>query len=208
MVRFQCYVLYLLNSMFTMWWFICKHDVEFVCTLCLVGVSCFIDVLFVLFMYMYTGFQHDFHIAWCWSRFHSNTEGGASGAGHAYHYGVHPRFLVGFVLLNLHFFVQCLIGHCLSLWPLSVIHQLATSYYFIWYHQSSLTIAVVTVLGTPMLSFMHTERRLTKGQQPVNHCLLAIVLSVLHRLTASYCPFVILKWNIKLKIKGNSIFIS
>ena len=106
------------------------------------------------------------------------------------------------------FCVQCLIGHCLSLLPLCVIHQLATSYYLISYHQSSLTIAVVTVLGTPMLFFTHTERRLTKGQQPVNHCLLAVVLSVLHRLTASYCPFVILKWNIKLKIKGNSVFIS
>ena len=83
-----------------------KNDVRFVVTsICFVGRSFFL-IINVPFQIIFIPFN-------------SNTTGVISGAGIANHFGA-SEFLMGFVLLDLLFSVQCFVDCCLSVffWPL------------------------------------------------------------------------------------------
>jgi len=98
-------------------WCPCKNDVRFVLTtICFVGSSCFIYVF--VFIYVY----------WCPTRFlyqmmfvsfNSNTTVVTCEAGTANLSGTHEftPVLVGFVFLDLLFFVWCFVDCCLSFCP-------------------------------------------------------------------------------------------
>lgn len=67
-------------------------------------------------------FRLVFHIRSCSCRYNSNTTGVTCGAGTSKpskHLDF-PRFLVGFVLLDLLFSVQCFVDQCVSLRPFSI----------------------------------------------------------------------------------------
>jgi hypothetical protein len=52
---------------------------------------------------------------------------------------VHLQYLVGFVLLNILFSVQCFVDHCLSFWPLCCLYLIYGFRLLLWYLQTFLS---------------------------------------------------------------------